>query len=146
MKDGKRDKLKAIKESCKAMKPDGSSCQAAALPGSGFCFFHDPTKAEDRRAAQSAGGSQGRIKTLPEDAPDVKIEDCQDVAKLIAQTINQVRRGELDPRVANAVGYLANVLIKAVEQGDHEKRLEELEALISNRSTESYLSGEISID
>lgn len=126
-------KRKSIKPSCQAMKPDGSCCQAAALPGSGFCFFHDPARAEDRRAAQSFGGSQNRMKTLAADAPDVKVADCRDVVILISQTINQVRKGQVDPRVANAVGYLANILIKAVEQGELEGRLAEVEALVKAR-------------
>ena len=33
-------------------------------------------------------------------------------------------------RVANAVGYLANVAIKALEQADIESRLEALEAVL----------------
>ncbi len=124
------EKLNSSKKPCRATKPDGSSCQAAALPGSDFCFFHDPDRADDRREANAAGGRQGKTKTLDAAAPDVKIESCQDVVRLISVTINQVRRGELDPRVANAVGYLANVLIKAVEQGDLEKRIEDLEAAV----------------
>jgi len=75
-------------------------------------------------------GGQNRMKTLAADAPDVKVADCRDVVKLIGATINQVRKGELDPRVANAVGYLANVLIKAVEQSETERRLDELEAIV----------------
>jgi len=51
----------------------------------------------------------------------------------IPETINQVRKGQIDPRVANAVGYLANVLIRAVEQGDLEKRLDDLEAVVKNQ-------------
>jgi hypothetical protein len=70
------------------------------------------------------------MKTLAADAPAVRVESCQDVVRLISETINQVRRGELDPRVANAVGYLANILIKAAEQGDMEKRIEQLEAAV----------------
>jgi hypothetical protein len=73
------------------------------------------------------------MKTLGPDAPDIKIVDCRDVARLLSETINQVRKGELDPRVANAVGYLANVMIKAVEQGDLETRLVELESLVKGR-------------
>ena len=67
------------------------------------------------------------MKTLDADAPDVKVENCQDVRLLIAATINQVRKGAIDPRVANAVGYLANVFIKSVEQQEFEERLEALE-------------------
>lgn len=131
------EKLKAIKKPCQARTGDGSACQAAALPSSDFCFFHDPDRADERRQANAAGGRQGKMKTLDAAAPDIKIESCQDVVRLISETINQVRRGELDPRVANAVGYLANVLIKAVEQGDTEKRLEDLEATVKTKGRTS---------
>jgi hypothetical protein len=137
MMGGKMEKLNSIKKPCQAKKPDGSSCQAAALPGSDFCFFHDPNRADERREANAAGGRQGKMKTLSADAPDVKVETCQDVVRLISETINQVRKGDLDPRVANAIGYLANVLIKAAEQGDLEKRVEDLEAVVKMKSRTS---------
>jgi len=133
MKSGIKERRKTMKATCRAVKPEGSRCRAAALPGSGFCFFHDPAKAEDRRAAQSFGGSQNRMKTLAADAPDAKIADCRDVVTLLAETINQVRKGQVDPRVANAVGYLANVLIKAVEQGELEDRVADLESIMKGR-------------
>ena len=134
------EKLKAVKRPCRAKKPDGSSCQAAALPGSDFCFFHDPDLADERREANAFGGRQNRMKTLDADAPDVKVESCQDIVRLIGETINQVRKGQLDPRVANAIGYLTNVLIKAYEQGDLEKRIEDLEAAVMKKSGTSDLS------
>lgn len=134
MKDGKRP--------CKAMTKDGSPCQTPALAGSDFCFFHDPDKAEERFEARAAGGRQNRMATLSADAPDVKVESCQDVVRLVSDTINQVRKGDIDPRVANAVGYLANVLIRAVEQGDMERRIAELEAVVGAKpaSTDHYLT------
>lgn len=131
--------MKDTKTQCKGVKPDGSDCQAATMPGSEFCFFHDPTKATERRSAQSHGGSQNKVKTLPDAVPDVQVRDCEDVVKLLSETINQVRKGKIDPRVANAVGYLANVLIKAAEQGELEKRITEVEAVIKNRSNGSSL-------
>lgn len=115
---------------CHGVKPDGSRCMAAALPGSDYCFFHDPSKADERREAQSLGGRQNRMRTLDATAPDVRVENCQDVVRLLSETINHVRKGQIDPRVANAVGYLANVLIRATEQGELERRLAELEALV----------------
>ncbi len=134
------EKLNSIKRPCQARKPDGSSCQAAALPESEFCFFHDPDRADERQAARSVGGSHNRMKTLAGDAPDIKVESCQDVVRLISETINQVRKGDLDPRVANAIGYLANVLIKAAEQGDLEKRIADLEAAVQNKARGSDFS------
>jgi hypothetical protein len=73
------------------------------------------------------------LKTLNAAVPDVRVEDCGDVVALISETINQVRKGVIDPRVANAVGYLANVLIKALEQDELETRIERLEAILENR-------------
>jgi hypothetical protein len=123
----------APKKSCAATKRNGTACRADALPGSRFCFFHSPQHADARRKAQSRGGLANKMATLPADAPDVKVEDSADVVKLLSETINQVRRGEIDPRVANAVGYLANIVLAATGQGELESRLAELESLFKGR-------------
>ncbi len=127
---------------CTAHNKAGKRCQAAVLPGSTFCFFHDPESADKCRQARSEGGRQGRARTLPTDTPDVPVQSCADVARLLSGTINEVRRGELDPRVANAVGYLANVLLKAVEQGEVERRLAELESAVKGERPALALAAE----
>ena len=129
-------------QTCKSKTKGGKHCRAAALPGSDFCFFHDPEQKDQRREAQSAGGSHGRIRTLPEDTLDVTVKSCSDVVSLIGMTINQVRRGEIDPRVANAVGYLANIAVRALEQSDIEMRLAELESAVKGQRSSSDLARE----
>lgn len=119
-----------INKTCRAIKSDQSKCQAPAPPGLEFCFFHDPSKADKRREAQAQGGRQNRMKTLEESAPDVKVKDSGDAIALISDTINQVRKGQIDPRVANSVGFLANILLKAVERDKLETRIEQLEAVL----------------
>jgi hypothetical protein len=118
---------------CAAVKRNAERCRTAALSGSDFCYFHDPAIAAERRDSQASGGSRHRIRTLDSTAPDVQIERCADVVVLVTQTINQVRKGAIDPRIANAVGYLANVVIKAFEREDLETRIERLEELLENR-------------
>src|ERR1700722_17831905 len=115
-------------KTCSAIKRDRTRCSAATIPGSEFCFFHDPEKAEDRRQAQSQGGRNNRMKTLPESAPNVRVGNSGDAIALISQTINQVRKGQIDPRIANSVGFLANILLKAVERDKLETRIAQLEA------------------
>ena len=44
--------------------------------------------------------------------------------------VEQVRRGQLAPRVATAVGYLSNILLSALQQGPLEERLQRLEATL----------------
>jgi hypothetical protein len=103
---------------------------AAALPGSRLCYFHDPAKSQQRADARRRGG-QARSKpaaVLPAVAGDARLESVADVVALLGQTINQVRTGALDVKAANAVGYLASVLLRALEGGELARQLDQLRA------------------
>jgi hypothetical protein len=112
---------------CEQVKKDGQRCNATARPGSPFCTFHDPAMREACKEGRKAGGVARKAPTLPSDSPDLPLASSADVARLVAAAINQTRRGELDPKVANAVGYLSGVLLKALEESDLEARLAKLE-------------------
>jgi hypothetical protein len=116
-------------QKCQSRKQDGTICSANAQVGSDLCVFHDPTKADDGQRARRAGGlARGKPATLlPADCPDVELANSKDVSNLLAQSISQVRRGELDPRVANTIGYLSGILLKALEHGVLEERVQKLE-------------------
>ncbi len=60
---------------------------------------------------------------LPFDTPDHPLGDTNQISVLLADSINRLRRGQLDPRVANAMGYLASVLLEALESARIEDRL-----------------------
>ena len=85
---------------CERVKADGLRCEANAVAGSGFCFFHDPTKAEERAAARQKGGTERtrQAAVLALDTPDRSLATGGDVVALLATTVNQVLRGQLDPR------------------------------------------------
>jgi hypothetical protein len=126
-----------VKYKCKFRKKDGKECGADAQSGKTMCIFHDPTRAADGRRARRMGGIN-RSRTaavLPADVPDNPLRNTQDVSTLLAESINQVRRGELDPRVANSVGHLASILLGALQQGPLEERLARLEAALLNAGT-----------
>ncbi len=114
---------------CQHVKSDGSRCRANAQRSAEFCFFHDPDKEPQREEASRSGGQAGAARVLP-DAPRVAVASSSDVSVLLGKTINQVRRGELDPKVSNAIGYLANVLLKALEQGRVEDTLFAVQAAL----------------
>ena len=118
---------------CRHIKSDGRRCQANAMADSEHCFFHDPAKARQRTAARRAGGEKGRAIVLAAETPDAPLDSVGDLVLLLGQTVNQVRRGELDPKIANAVGYLTGILLKALEVGEVERRLEALEQTLSER-------------
>jgi hypothetical protein len=116
---------------CQFVKKNSERCGANAQPENGLCVFHDPSRANDGRKARQAGGINRtrRAAALPFDTPDHPLGNSKDVSGLLADSINQLRRGQLDPRVANAMGYLATVLLRALEQGPLEERMAKIEEL-----------------
>lgn len=58
-----------------------------------------------------------------------------DVARLFADTINDLRSGKIDSRLANTVGFLAGGMLKAMQQGEIEGRLRAMEAVLSSNKT-----------
>jgi hypothetical protein len=110
------------------MRQNGMPCGGFSIGGSVYCFAHAPDQTAKREDARRRGGQAGKVATLPEST--VQVRSIRDVVGLVEETINDVRAGRVDVRVANAVGYLANVAIKAIEQSDLESRLEALEAVL----------------
>jgi len=68
---------------------------------------------------------------------NIEIKNTSDIVELLNETINQVRTGKIEVKIANAVGYLSGICLKALEQGDIEKRLEALEDKVFNEPTGS---------
>ncbi len=120
----------SVKRQCDFTKDTGERCRAKPLVDLKYCFFHDPDKSEEQKMARQKGGYARRSPTLPKNIPEFELRVAEDVVRLLSITINQVRRGEIDPRVANAVGYLSGIILKAKEQGDIEKRLKQIEEIV----------------
>jgi hypothetical protein len=66
---------------------------------------------------------------VPGDAEDIEVRDVAGVVALLADSINRVRKAGLDPKIANAIGYLASVLLRALSESELERRIAELERL-----------------
>jgi hypothetical protein len=56
-----------------------------------------------------------------------RLKTIEDVRRYLANLINRVESGLIDPAVAGRLGYLASILKSCIESGDLEKRLQELE-------------------
>ena len=121
-------------DKCHFRKKDGRRCGANAQHANGLCVFHDPARVDDGHRARRDGGvhRSRAAAVLPSDTPDHPLGDTNQVSILLADSINRLRRGQLDPRVANSMGYLASVLLKALENGRIEDRLAHLEAAMSS--------------
>jgi len=51
----------------------------------------------------------------------------RDARRLLSKVINQVLNNEIEVGRANCVGQLCNILLKAMEKSDLEKRIVEIE-------------------
>ena len=117
---------------CSFQKKNGKRCSADSQVGKTVCVFHDPGKAADGRRARRAGGvSRTRTKAvLPLTTLDSPLATGRDVCGLLAETINQVRKGQIDARIANTIGFLAGILLKGLDQRNIEDRLCQLESTL----------------
>jgi len=111
---------------CQKEKRDGRRCGARALSGKKCCALHS----EPGRAAQlGSRGGRRRAVYAPEGLKDYAAPtSAGDLRDLLAESIIETRSGKLDPRVANALGYLGASYLRALEVADFESRLDALEA------------------
>ena len=123
---------------CEFIKPDGQKCEANAVKGSEFCYFHNPAVSdEEKREAQSNGG-KGKALTLPEPLPELALTTPDHAVLLIADTISRVRAGTLDIRIANCIGFLSDKLLKAFEISKLNSRVEVIEQVIRIQRKTNY--------
>jgi hypothetical protein len=109
---------------------DGRPCGQNISARASACLWHS-RNAEERRALALRGGLASRMKTiavLPDDTPDPVLDNPGGVRALIGQTVQQVRTGQLDHRIAAVVIAGAQAAIKlaelqvAAQIGDLERR------------------------
>jgi hypothetical protein len=110
---------------CQKTKADGKKCKASALVGKENCALHSY---QGRAAELGSKGGRRRAKFNPEKlkrfpAPKTAAE----VRDLLAQCMVELRRGELDPRMATSICSLAGEFLKTLELCTIEEVIEPLE-------------------
>jgi len=117
---------------CKFIKQNGQQCEAKAIKDSDYCFFHSDKK--QRKLASQKGG-QNRIAKQKEPLEVIELEKAEDIKKLLAKVINEVRSGQTDVKVAHCIATLSNYFLKAVEVSDIQNRVEKVERVILEKKT-----------
>ncbi len=118
---------------CHFKTKSGVRCKAWSMSDSRFCFFHNPERKTQRSKAQKRGGQNKSRKSLPPSTPEAIIESAVDIVRLLAATINQTRRGEIDTKIASCIGYLSSTILRAREQGELDERLAKLEQQLESK-------------
>jgi len=117
---------------CSFTKSNGEKCNAWSMADSDFCFFHNPKTKKFKKEAVVKGGKGNKKNYEP--LEEIKIKDNKDVVKLIVKTINEVRQGSADVRIANCIFYGTGQLIKALELAGLEERIAKIEEIISDKN------------
>ena len=114
------------RERCQAQTKAGGVCPAPAVVR-GLCFFHaHPEKLAE--LGRQGGKTSRHWKPVDGNLSTIPLKSIGDVSGLLEETINRVRQGPFDLRAANAIGFLAGILLKALDQR-FEERLTHLEAV-----------------
>lgn len=90
---------------CRGRLPTGRRCEAARLRHSRYCVFHDPEMHERRRRL---------AEPIPYEHPD-------EVQRLLAEAVEAVKKGKLEAREGNTLGYLATLLAQNQARVEKEK-------------------------
>jgi hypothetical protein len=120
---------------CTALTRDGRDCPATPRNDVPFCHQHDPRPevAERRQLERVRGGLEAtRQRWLSADTPAPSLASAAETRKLVEDTIQQVRTGQLPPNVGNAVMYGVSVGLKLAEL-ELGAKLAELEAEVARR-------------
>src|SRR5207248_10926486 len=90
---------------CQAMTKADTPCPAPAVER-GLCFFHaHPEKTAE--LGREGGRKNRHVTTDSVELRPLHLRSVADVSELLEDTINQLRAGRIDPRISNAVGFLA---------------------------------------
>jgi hypothetical protein len=108
------------KPRCQFISKIGSRCHADPQTGKDWCFMHDPEQKKKQAEARRQGGEVRSRQmepelTLPPNLPAVRLERASDVYDLLAQHVDHLRGRRIDVRVAQAIAYLASLLLRALK-------------------------------
>ena len=120
---------------CSFTKPDEKQCNANAMSEADYCYTHNPDISDEEKREAKQRGGQNRAVAISEPLPPLTIAEPNDAVLLIVDTINRVRAGELDIRVANCLGFLTDKLLKAFEVSQLNDRVEVIERVILEKKT-----------
>src|SRR5215211_2775085 len=110
---------------CTGTKRDGTPCTASAMPGSRYCWHHDPDHAEERKRNASRAATLGNSKIGAE---------IRSTRLMVRELLEVTLSGDLDPAIRKR-------LAEVVQLVQSYCRLAELEVA----SGEKLKSGEVAL-
>ena len=111
---------------CEAKTRRGEQCPNKPS-ASGFCFAHDPARAQERTAARRKGGQHSRIGHSTANAPQ-KVRDVQSIFGLLDYILGETIMLENGVARSRVLVALAAAYTEAVRGDELETRISALES------------------
>jgi len=118
---------------CTQILDNSEKCGAYALKGNVFCFSHDPGSREAKALAVKRGGEAKQIRIF-DPLEEITVDTPNDLVRLLAATINEVRDGSIDPKIASTIGFLSGHLIRAFEVAELNSKVEQVKSVLDHRT------------
>ena len=126
----------ARKQGCDGINAGGASCRATPMRDSRYCFFHSPETQQEAKEARRLGGQRRKREGTVSGAYEVDgIATVAEVLRVLEIAV--IDTLSLDNSVSRnrTLGALAQTVLKTIEVGELESRLEQLESVLQRRGT-----------
>lgn len=114
---------------CKQIKSSKTRCEGHATRD-GYCYFHSPSVPEKQKHESRVLGGQARSTRVSSPLRAIQVESTGQLLELLNVTVQEVRQGKIDCRVANTIGFLSGHMMRAFEIEGVERRLQAIERRI----------------
>lgn len=118
---------------CAFINENDQQCRGYAIKDSEYCLSHDPDMEEMRIDRARKGGASESYEKLNLNLPPLTITNSSDIVQGLLVLVNEVRTGQIPPRVATTIGYLLGIALKAYEITEVEQKVERIEQVIVER-------------
>ena len=123
-----------VRRACKFAKENGEPCRAAPLKDGDYCLMHSPEHSEEVAEARKLGGLRRRREATVSGAYDFEgLGSVEQIRRLLEIGVLDTLGLENSIARSRAIAYLVSVALRTLEVGEHEARLEALEAAVASK-------------
>jgi hypothetical protein len=119
---------------CKAVKTDGTRCQARPLQDSELCFWHDPSTEHEANEARRLGGSRRKRESAIVAAYDLgELGGLEDYEQVLRTAILDTMSLENSVSRNRTLGSLVAIGMSLVEKNEFAAKLKSVESVLGPR-------------
>lgn len=126
-----------MRRQCAFRFPSGEPCRAAPLHDSQFCWAHSPEHAQEAQEARRLGGQRRKREVTLLGAYELEaVNTTSGIYRVLEIAILETLAMENTIARNRTLGYLMQVVLKAIEASDTEERLAALEKAVHGKQIE----------